>query len=82
MKAQTDAQQQTGGMHQVEIILNSQIKELDRKLQEQINVHREEKRDWKNVEKALRGQIKQLKNTIAVMDSDKQKGIIHPHLSY
>ena len=46
---------QTDEMYQVEIILNSQIKELDRKLQEQISIHWEEKRDWKNVEKALRG---------------------------
>ena len=82
IKAQTDAQQQTDGLYQVEIILNSQIKELDEKLQEQMSIHWEEKRDWKNVEKALRGQIKQLKNTIAVMGSDKQKVIIHPHLSY
>jgi chromosome segregation ATPase len=72
IKAQTDAQQQTDGMCQVNIILNIQIKELDEKLQEQMNIHREEKCDWKNAEKALHGQIKQLKNTIAVMENDKQ----------
>jgi predicted component of type VI protein secretion system len=72
IKAQTDAQQQTDGMFQADIFLNSQIKELDEMLQKQMNVHREEKSDWKNLEKALRGQIKQLKNTIAVMESDKQ----------
>ena len=36
IKAETDAHMQTDEMYQVEIILNSQIKELDRKLQEQI----------------------------------------------
>jgi len=39
IKAQTDAQQQTDGLYQVEIILNSQIKELDEKLQEQMSIH-------------------------------------------
>ena len=55
IKAQTDAHMQTDEMYQVQIILKSQIKELDRKLQEQISIHWEEKRDWKNVEKARRG---------------------------
>jgi hypothetical protein len=76
IKAQTDAQQQTDGMFQADIFLSSQIKELDEKLQEQMNIHREEKSDWKNVEKALRGQIKQLKNTIAVMESDRTLTVV------
>jgi protein-arginine kinase activator protein McsA len=82
MKEQTDAQGQTDGMYEVELILNSQIKELKGKLQEQMNIHREEKRDWKNVERALRDQIKQLKITIAVMESDSQTVIRHPYQSY
>jgi hypothetical protein len=60
-KEQKDAHQQTDGMDQVGTILNSQIEELDRKLQEQMSLHKEGKRDWKNVEKALSGQIKQVK---------------------
>lgn len=79
MEAQTDAQCQTDGMYEGEIILNSQIKELDGKLEEQMNIRRQEKRDWKNVERALRDQIKQLKITIAVMESDNQTVIRHPY---
>jgi hypothetical protein len=43
MKEQTDAQQQTDGMYEVKVILSSEIKELNGKLQEQMNIHREEK---------------------------------------
>jgi hypothetical protein len=75
IKTQTDAQQQPDGF-QADIFLNSRIKELDEMLQEQMNIHGAEKRDWKNVEKALRGQIKQLKNTIAVMESDRTPTVV------
>jgi predicted component of type VI protein secretion system len=53
----THAQQQTDGMFQADIFLNSQIKELDEKMQEQMNIHQEKKSDWKNVEKALRTKL-------------------------
>ena len=69
MKAQADAQQQTDGTYQEEIIPNTQIEELDKKLQEQMSIRREEKRDRKNVERALRGQIKQLKQTISLLET-------------
>jgi len=61
-------------MDQVGTILNSQTEELDRKLHEQMSLHKEGKRDWKNVEKALTGQIKQVK-TISKMESERGKVI-------
>ena len=72
MKAQTDAQRQTDGMYEVVIMLNSHIKELRGKLEEQMSIHQVEKRDWKNVERALHDQIKQLKITIAVWESENR----------
>jgi len=82
MKAQTDAQRQTDGMYDVVILLNSHIKELCRKLEEQTSIHREEKCDWKNVERALHDQIKQLKITIAVWESENQTVIRYPYQSH
>ena len=82
MKAQTDAQRQTDGMYEVVIMLNSHIKELCGKLEEQMSIHQVEKRDWKNVERALRDQIKQLKITIAVWESENQTVIRHPYQSH
>jgi chromosome segregation ATPase len=61
IKAQMDAQQQPDGMFQADIFVNSQNKELDEMLQGQINIHREEKSDGRNVEKATHGQIKRVR---------------------
>jgi endonuclease III-like uncharacterized protein len=47
-----DAHVQTVGMAQVE--------ERNRKLEEELNILLVQNRDWKNVEKALRGQINEL----------------------
>ena len=47
--------------------------ELRGKLEEEINIYREERRDWKRVEGALRGQVKELKKKTAGMESDRGK---------
>ena len=38
-----------------------------------VNTYRAERRDWKRVEEALRGQVKELKKKITGMDSDRGK---------
>ena len=47
-----------------------QIEELDRKLQEQMSFLQEKKREWKNVGKAQRDQIKLMKQIISSADKD------------
>jgi len=54
----------------LEETLSCQI-ELQRNLQEQIWIYREDKRDWKRIEEALRGQVKDLKKEIERVESDR-----------
>jgi len=60
-----DAYVQTVGMDQVE--------EQNRKLEEELNILLVQNGDWKNVEKALCGQINELKWTILLMHRDREK---------
>ena len=57
IKEQKNAHQQTDGIDQVDTILNSEIEELRRNLQEQTSIYRKEKHDWKNAEKANEAKI-------------------------
>ena len=55
-------------------ILKIKIEELERKLQEQMRIYQEEKRDWANVEEVLHGQVRQLKKTILEMEREGKCG--------
>jgi len=68
-----DTRLQTDGLDQEETILNSQVEEQNRKLEEELKILRVQKRDWKNVENALCGQIKELKKTVSLMHCDREK---------
>jgi hypothetical protein len=61
---------------QVKTMLHGQIcqtEELERGLQKRMCFQKGKVRDWKNVESALRGQIKQLKQSVSLMDRHREK---------
>jgi chromosome segregation ATPase len=58
---------------EVATILKIENEEMDRNLQELLQIQQVKEREWNNVESALRGQLGQLKKKISHMDRDKKK---------